>query len=63
MAFVPVPLENPLEVLYSKPRTVAFAPLMFVMLPPKVAPVVVMEVTVELVVTVGAEEAAFFLNK
>ena len=55
VAFVPVPFENPLEVLYSKPRTVAFAPLMFVMLPPRVAPVVLMEVTVALVVRVGAE--------
>lgn len=51
---VPVPLPKPLLVLYSNPRTVALAPLMLVMLPPRVAPVVVMEVTVELVVTVGA---------
>ena len=58
MELAPVPFPNPLEVLYSKPRTVAFAPLMFVMLPPKVAPVVLMEVTVELVVTVGAEAEA-----
>lgn len=54
VAFVPVPFENPLEVLYSKPRTVAVAPLMLVMLPPRVAPVLVIEETVELVVTVGA---------
>lgn len=54
MELVPVPLAKPLLVLYSNPRTVALAPLILVMLPPRVAPVVVMEVTVELVVTVGA---------
>ena len=57
MELVPVPLPKPLLVLYSNPRTVALAPLMLVMLPPKVAPVVEMEVTVELVVTVGGEAA------
>ena len=55
---VPVPLPKPLLVLYSNPRTVALAPLMLVRLPPKVAPVVEMEVTVELVVTVAAVAAA-----
>lgn len=55
MALVPVPLPKPLLVLYSNPRTVALAPLKLVILPPKVAPVVEMEVTVELVVTVGGE--------
>ena len=57
MELVPVPLPKPLLVLYSNPRTVALAPLILVMLPPRVAPVVEMEVTVELVVTVGAVAA------